>query len=464
MENSVNAIILAAGKGTRMKSKIHKVMHEICHRPLIDWVLDGVADFNSSQIFTVVGFDREQIEHHLQNRSKIVFEEKQLGTADAVKSVRGLLEGKDGVTLVLNGDSPLLTKDTINQLIDFHVKAKSPLTLLTADLDNPQGYGRIIHDKNHKFLRIVEQKDGNAEELSIHEVNSGVYCFDNRLLFDYIDQIQNRNSQKEYYLTDLVEIFRNNGLQPMTYKTSDSDEILGVNDLIALNTARKIIQTRINTHLLKSGVQLIDPDHTYIDASVQIGHDTIIEANVQLMGNTKIGDNCHIGMGSEIRNSIIHDNVTVTSSLIEESEMLSGSDIGPNSHLRPDALIGEGVHIGNFCEIKNANIGRNTKVGHLSYVGDADLGEEINVGCGVVFVNYDGVNKHRSKVGSYSFLGSGSNIVAPIDIADHSFIAAGSTITNDVPYHALAFGRAKQVNKENYWDRLPIAKSSSWSK
>ncbi|BDR58440.1 bifunctional UDP-N-acetylglucosamine diphosphorylase/glucosamine-1-phosphate N-acetyltransferase GlmU [Xylocopilactobacillus apicola] len=463
MENKVNVIILAAGKGTRMKSSIHKVMHEICHRPLIDWVLDGVCDFDPAQIYTVVGHDRDQVESHLQDRCQLVVEEKQLGTADAVKAVRRSLAGKPGVTLVLNGDSPLLTKETIDHLIDFHLKSKSPLTLLTADLDDPAGYGRIIYDQNHKFIRIVEQKDANKEELAIKEVNSGVYCFDNQLLFDYLDQVQNHNSQKEYYLTDLVEIFRNNGFGPKTYKTQDPNEILGVNDLLALNVANRIIQKRINTKLLVEGVQIIDPDHTYIDRDVEIGRDTIIEPNVQLIGKTKIGNNCRIGMSSEIRNSIIHDGVTVTSSLIEDSQMMDRSDIGPNSHLRPNSVIGQGVHIGNFCEIKNAKIGTNTKVGHLSYVGDADLGEEINVGCGVVFVNYDGVNKHRSTIGSYTFLGSASNIVAPVTISDHSFIAAGSTITEDVPFHALAFGRARQVNKSDYWDKLPLANSAFWS-
>ena len=463
MGNKVNVIILAAGKGTRMKSKVHKVMHEIFHRPIIDWVLDVIADFDSSRVYTVLGHDRSQIEPHLSNRCQMVVEHEQLGTADAVKSVRYFLDNKKGVTLVLNGDSPLLTKSTINQLVEFHIEAKSPLTILTAELLNPQGYGRIIYDENHHFIRIVEQKDGKADELAVNEVNSGVYCFDNELLFNYIDQVQNFNSQKEYYLTDLVEIFRKNNLQPMTFKTPNPDEILGVNDLFSLNEARSIIQKRINDRLLTEGVQIIDPSCTYIDQDVQIGRDTIIEPNVQLIGKTKIGENCHIGMGSEIRNSTLHNNVVVTSSLIEESEMFDNSNIGPNSHLRPNASIGEGVHIGNFCEIKNSNIGKNTKIGHLSYVGDADLGEEINVGCEVVFVNYDGVNKHRSKIGSYSFLGSGSNIVAPVNISDHSFVAAGSTITKDIPYHALAIGRARQINKIDYWDKLPLANSSFWS-
>lgn len=457
MKSNVNAIILAAGKGTRMKSDILKVMHEVCHRPLIDWVFDGVADLNPSQIFTVVGHEREQLVKHLSNRCEIVVEPQQLGTADAVKAVESRLVKQAGVTLILNGDSPLLTRETINQLIDFHIKAKSPLTLLTADLGNPTGYGRIIHDENRKFQRIVEQKDAKAAELAVHEVNSGVYCFDNQLLFKYLPEVKNNNSQKEYYLTDLVEIFRKHGLQPHTFKASEATEILGVNDLIALNTARQVIQKRINTNLLKEGVQIIDPDHTYIDCTVKIGHDTIIEPNVQLIGQTKIGKHCRIGMGSEIVDSQIHDHVTITSSLIESSEMFDHSDIGPNSHLRPQAKIGVGVHIGNFCEIKNSSIGNNTKVGHLSYIGDADLSEDINVGCGVVFCNFDGVNKHRSKVGAASFLGSGSNIVAPVHIADHSFIAAGSTITEDVPYHALALGRARQVNKNDYWAKLPMA-------
>lgn len=464
MESNVNVIILAAGKGTRMKSDTLKVMHEICHRPLIDWVFDGVADLKYSQVYTVVGHDREQLVKHLGSRSKIVVEPQQLGTADAVKTVESELSNQKGVTLVLNGDSPLLTQATINQLVDFHIKAKSPLTLLTADLKNPSGYGRIIYDKNRKFERIVEQKDASTEELTVSEVNSGVYCFDNQLLFKYLPEVNNNNNQKEYYLTDLIEIFRKHGLQPFTFKTNDSSEILGVNDLVALNNARKIIQKRINTKLLMNGVQIIDPDHTYIDCSVEVGNDTIIEPNVQIIGNTKIGSHCHIGMGSEIIDSKIHDHVTIISSLIESSEMFSCSDIGPNSHLRPNAKIGSKVHIGNFCEIKNSTIGDNSKVGHLTYIGDADLGKDINVGCGIIFCNYDGFKKHRSKVGSNSFLGSGSNIVAPVEIADHSFIAAGSTITKDVPYHALALGRARQINKENYWSKLPVANSKLWEK
>jgi bifunctional UDP-N-acetylglucosamine pyrophosphorylase/glucosamine-1-phosphate N-acetyltransferase len=301
----------------------------------------------------------------------------------------------------------------------------------------------------------VEQKDANVKEQAIHEINTGVYCFDNKKLFAALEKINNDNAQGEYYLTDVIGILKNAGEIVTAYKMDDFDESMGVNDRIALARANKIMQARINRHWMQEGVSMIDPDTTYIDADVQLGKDTVLEGNVVIKGHTVIGNDCYISAGSRIIDSTIHDAVKITSSTLEEAEMHNGSDIGPNSHLRPAAEIGENVHIGNFCEVKKAYIGANTKVGHLTYIGNATLGKDINVGCGVVFVNYDGTNKHHTNVGDHAFIGSNSNLVAPVNIAQDAFIAAGSTITDSVDQYDMAIARARQVNKKDYAKKLP---------
>lgn len=455
-------VVLAAGKGTRMKSKLYKVLHKVCGKTMVEHVVDAAQGVNPAEIVTIVGTGAGDVEKVLADKSKFAFQEKQLGTGDAVMTAREELGDKDGATLVVTGDTPLFTTDTFNELFKYHAEKGNAATVLTAEAPNPFGYGRIIRDDQGNVLRIVEQKDGKPEELKVKEINTGVFCFDNKKLFEALKHVNNDNAQGEYYLTDVLEILRNSGERVGAYKMPDFSESLGVNDRIALAQATKTMQRRINEQHMRDGVSFIDPDTAYIDADVKIGNDTVIEGNVVIKGNTEIGSDCYITSGSRIVDSKIGNNVTVTSSTVEEAEMDDNTDIGPNSHLRPKAIIRKGAHIGNFVEIKKAEIGENTKVGHLTYVGDATLGKDINIGCGTIFSNYDGVKKFHTNVGDHAFIGSGSTLIAPINVADHAFIAADTTVTKDVNKYDMAIGRGRQVNKPDYWHKLPLSQDKEW--
>ena len=455
-------VVLAAGKGTRMKSKLYKVLHKVCGKTMVEHVVDAAQGVNPAEIVTIVGTGAGDVEKVLADKSKFAFQEKQLGTGDAVMTAREELGDKDGATLVVTGDTPLFTTDTFNELFKYHAEKGNAATVLTAKAPNPFGYGRIIRDDQGNVLRIVEQKDGKSEELKVKEINTGVFCFDNKKLFEALKHVNNDNAQGEYYLTDVLEILRNSGERVGAYKMPDFSESLGVNDRIALAQATKTMQRRINEQHMRDGVSFIDPDTAYIDADVKIGNDTVIEGNVVIKGNTEIGSDCYITSGSRIVDSKIGNNVTVTSSTVEEAEMDDNTDIGPNSHLRPKAIIRKGAHIGNFVEIKKAEIGENTKVGHLTYVGDATLGKDINIGCGTIFSNYDGVKKFHTNVGDHAFIGAGSTLIAPINVADHAFIAADTTVTKDVNKYDMAIGRGRQVNKPDYWHKLPLSQDKEW--
>lgn len=455
-------VVLAAGKGTRMKSKLYKVLHKVCGKTMVEHVVDAAQGVNPAEIVTIVGTGAGDVEKVLADKSKFAFQEKQLGTGDAVMTAREELGDKDGATLVVTGDTPLFTTDTFNELFKYHAEKGNAATVLTAEAPNPFGYGRIIRDDQGNVLRIVEQKDGKPEELKVKEINTGVFCFDNKKLFEALKHVNNDNAQGEYYLTDVLEILRNSGERVGAYKMPDFSESLGVNDRIALAQATKTMQRRINEQHMRDGVSFIDPDTAYIDADVKIGNDTVIEGNVVIKGNTEIGSDCYITSGSRIVDSKIGNNVTVTSSTVEEAEMDDNTDIGPNSHLRPKAIICKGAHIGNFVEIKKAEIGENTKVGHLTYVGDATLGKDINIGCGTIFSNYDGVKKFHTNVGDHAFIGAGSTLIAPINVADHAFIAADTTVTKDVNKYDMAIGRGRQVNKPDYWHKLPLSQDKEW--
>lgn len=455
-------VVLAAGKGTRMKSKLYKVLHKVCGKTMVEHVVDAAQGVNPAEIVTIVGTGAGDVEKALADKSKFAFQEKQLGTGDAVMTAREELGDKDGATLVVTGDTPLFTTDTFNELFKYHAEKGNAATVLTAEAPNPFGYGRIIRDDQGNVLRIVEQKDGKPEELKVKEINTGVFCFDNKKLFEALKHVNNDNAQGEYYLTDVLEILRNSGERVGAYKMPDFSESLGVNDRIALAQATKTMQRRINEQHMRDGVSFIDPDTAYIDADVKIGNDTVIEGNVVIKGNTEIGSDCYITSGSRIVDSKIGNNVTVTSSTVEEAEMDDNTDIGPNSHLRPKAIIRKGAHIGNFVEIKKAEIGENTKVGHLTYVGDATLGKDINIGCGTIFSNYDGVKKFHTNVGDHAFIGAGSTLIAPINVADHAFIAADTTVTKDVNKYDMAIGRGRQVNKPDYWHKLPLSQDKEW--
>ena len=449
-----NAIILAAGKGTRMKSKLHKVLHQVCGKTMVEHGLhpgslpgcqnNCVFVYHRCHPFLVLG---DQVRYALQKQ--------QLGTGHAVMQTEDLLGELAGQTLVVSGDTPLFTAATFNHLFQYHEQRHAAVTILTSKAPDPTGYGRIVRNEIGIVERIVEQKDASVEEQAIHEINTGVYCFDNQKLFAALKRLTNDNAQGEYYLTDVIGILKEEGEIVTAYQMEDFDESMGVNDRSALAKATKIMQKRINTQLMKDGVTLVDPETAYIDTDVQIGQDTVIEGSVVIKGRTTIGADCLIGAGSRIEDSTLHDDVTIMSSTLERSEVHSGADVGPNSHLRPEAELGENVHVGNFCEVKKAYIGAGTKVGHLSYIGDATLGKNINVGCGVVFVNYDGTNKLHTNVGDHAFIGSNSNIVAPVNIAADSFVAAGSTITDSTEQFDMAIARARQVNKPGYAKKLP---------
>lgn len=455
-------VVLAAGKGTRMKSKLYKVLHKVCGKTMVEHVVDAARSVNPAKIVTVVGTGAGEVEKVLDGKSDFAFQEKQLGTGDAVMTAKEELGDKDGATLVVTGDTPLFTTETFDELFKYHAEKGNAATVLTAEAPNPFGYGRIIRDDQGNVLRIVEQKDGKPEELKVKEINTGVFCFDNKKLFEALKHVDNNNAQGEYYLTDVLEILRNSGERVGAYKMPDFSESLGVNDRIALAQATKTMQRRINEEHMRNGVSFIDPDTAYIDAGVKIGNDTVIEGNVVIKGNTEIGSDCYITNGSRIVDSKIGNHVTITSSTLQEAEMDDNTDIGPNSHLRPKAVIRKGAHIGNFVEIKKAEIGENSKVGHLTYVGDATLGKDINVGCGTIFSNYDGVKKFHTNVGDHSFIGAGSTLIAPINVADHTFIAADSTITKDVDKYDMAIARGRQVNKPDYWHKLPLSKDKDW--
>ena len=455
-------VVLAAGKGTRMKSKLYKVLHKVCGKTMVEHVVDAARGVDPEEIITVVGTGAGEVEKILTGKSDFAFQEKQLGTGDAVLTAKEKLADKDGATLVVTGDTPLFTTNTFKNLFAYHAEKGNAATVLTAEAPNPFGYGRIIRDDQGNVLRIVEQKDGKPEELKVKEINTGVFCFDNKKLFEALKHVDNNNAQGEYYLTDVLEILRNEGERVGAYKMHDFSESLGVNDRIALAQATKIMQKRINEAHMRNGVSFIDPATAYIDSDVKIGNDTVIEGNVVIKGNTEIGSDCLITNGSRIVDSKIGNGVTITSSTLQEAEMDDNTDIGPNSHLRPKAVVRQGAHIGNFVEVKNAEIGENTKVGHLTYVGDATLGKDINIGCGTIFSNYDGVKKFHTNVGDHSFIGAGSTLIAPINVADHAFIAADTTVTKDVDKYDMAIGRGRQVNKPDYWHKLPLSKGKDW--
>lgn len=449
------AVVLAAGQGTRMKSKLYKVMHPVMGKPMVGHVVDQAMEAKMDKVVTVTGVGAETVQEYLGDKSEYVLQEEQLGTAHAVEQAADLLKGKDGTTLVICGDTPLLTTDTLEKLMAHHEKVGAKATVLTAHAENPFGYGRVIRSEDGAVSKIVEQKDASEEEQAVQEINTGTYCFDNRALFDALEKVDNNNSQGEYYLPDVMEILKDQSELISAYQLEDKSEALGVNDRVALAEASKLMKKRINEKHMRNGVTFVDPEQTYIESDVLIGQDTVIEPGVYLKGLTVIGEDSFIGAHSIIEDSEIGNQVKVRSSLIEASKMGNNSDIGPNSHLRPDSVLEEKVHVGNFVEIKKATLGKNTKVGHLTYVGDATLGENINLGCGTVFVNYDGKQKHHIEVGDNSFIGCNTNLIAPVSVEANTYIAAGSTITDRVPAEALAIARARQVNKEGYFKKMP---------
>ncbi|MFW3622049.1 bifunctional UDP-N-acetylglucosamine diphosphorylase/glucosamine-1-phosphate N-acetyltransferase GlmU [Staphylococcus caprae] len=445
-----HAIILAAGKGTRMKSKKYKVLHEVAGKSMIEHVLNSVKQSGVNHIVTIVGHGAESVKETLGEQSLYSFQEEQLGTAHAVKTAQEHLADKEGTTLVVCGDTPLITSKTLQSLIDHHEGTNSQVTVLSASTSQPHGYGRIVRDSNHLLQRIVEEKDASDIEREINEISSGIFAFDNQVLFDKLAQVKNDNAQGEYYLPDVLSLILEDGGNAEIYHTDDFDEIMGVNDRVMLSEAEKAFQKRINDFHMRNGVTILDPNSTYIGPDVEIGMDTTIEPGVRIGGHTTIGEDVLIGQYSEINNSTIHSNANIKQSIINDSIVGEKTKVGPFAQLRPGSNLGADVKVGNFVEVKKASLKDGAKVSHLSYIGDAEIGERTNIGCGSITVNYDGVNKFKTIVGKDAFIGCNTNLIAPVTVGDHTLIAAGSTITDDIPEDSLALARARQVNKEGY--------------
>lgn len=443
-------VVLAAGQGTRMKSKLFKVMHTVMGRPMVGHVVNAALDADATEVITITGHGAETIQEYLGEKSKFVYQEEQLGTAHAVMQAKELLEGKEGTTLVLSGDTPLLRAETLRELMEYHESENAKATILTALADDPFGYGRVIRAEDGSVSKVVEEKDASETERAVKEINTGTYCFDNYELFKALEKVDNNNAQGEYYLPDVLEILKNNNEKVGAFQLDNMDEALGVNNRVALAEATAIMRKRINEKHMTNGVTLVDPNATYIEVDVEIASDTVVEPNTYIKGRTKIGEDVLIGLGSVIEDSQIADGVEIKQSVIEESIIGKASDVGPHSHLRSGSVLGENVHIGNYVEIKKSTIGDYSKAGHHTYIGDAEVGEHVNIGCGVVFANYNGKVKNKTVVGDHSFVGSNSNLVAPVALGQKSFIAAGSTITEEVPEKAMGIARARQVNKEEF--------------
>ncbi|QXA19492.1 bifunctional UDP-N-acetylglucosamine diphosphorylase/glucosamine-1-phosphate N-acetyltransferase GlmU [Streptococcus gordonii] len=449
------AIILAAGKGTRMKSDLPKVLHKVAGISMLEHVFRSVNAINPEKTVTVIGHKAELVEQVLAGQTEFVRQTEQLGTGHAVMMAEPVLENLTGQTLVIAGDTPLITGESLKNLIDFHINHKNVATILTAEADNPFGYGRIVRNQHGEVLKIVEQKDASDFEQQIKEINTGTYVFDNARLFEALKNINTNNAQGEYYITDVIGIFRENGEKVGAYTLKDFDESLGVNDRVALATAEGVMRRRINQQHMVNGVSFVNPDATYIDVDVEIAPEVQVEANVTLKGQTKIGGETILTNGTYIVDSVIGERTVITNSMIEESSVADGVTVGPYAHIRPGSSLAKKVHVGNFVEVKGSSIGENTKAGHLTYIGNSEVGANVNFGAGTITVNYDGQKKYKTIIGDNVFVGSNSTIIAPVELGDNSLVGAGSTITKDVPADAIALGRGRQINKEDYAKRLP---------
>lgn len=447
------SVILAAGMGTRMKSKMPKVLHKVCGKPLSKWVIDASKAAGADKVCAVVGHKAETVKEVLGDVCEFALQAEQKGTGHAVMQAIDVIKNSKGEVVILNGDTPLITAETINKAIEYHKNNGNQATVITAILDDATGYGRIVRDNDGSVLKIVEQKDASEEEKKINEVNSGMYVFDAQSLVYALDKITPNNAQGEYYLTDTLEILLSAGKKIGGYAISDNDEIRGINDRVQLNEAEKIMQKRINEYHMRNGVTMRNPESVYIEDGVEIGNDTEICQNVTIKSGTKIGSDCVIGSESMLDRAVIHDSVDVLSSVILESEVDEGTHVGPFAYIRPNCHVGKEVKVGDFVELKNSNIDDGTKISHLTYIGDSDVGKRVNFGCGTVTCNYDGKKKYRTTIGDDCFVGCNTNFVSPINVGDGVYIAAGSTITEDIPENSLSIARARQVNKEGWKDK-----------
>ncbi len=451
----IHVVVLAAGKGTRMKSQVPKVLHGISGFSLIERVLRTADALTPASVTLVVGHGADEVKGSLSSRANVQFvvQEQQLGTGHALLQARPILEGKSGVVILLSGDVPLLTSNTLRSLIETHTQCEAAATVVTANMPRPFGYGRIVRT-NGRIAKIVEERDASPAQKKITEINSGIYAFDLAPLFGALDSVGTSNNQGEYYLPDLVAIYRKQKRTVATWTVEHAEEIRGINSRTELAEVSAMVRQQKNEELMAAGVTLIDPATTYVDSDVVIGADTVIHPCVFLEGSTKIGAACEIHSGTRIVNSTIGDRVCVRNhTVVTDSTVEAGSFIGPFAHIRPGSQVGEGAHIGNFVELKKTSMGKGSKANHLAYLGDSTIGAATNVGAGTITCNYDGEKKHQTTIGDNVFVGSNSTLVAPITLADGAYIAAGSTVTKDVPAGALGVGRARQENKEGWREK-----------
>lgn len=443
-----------------MKSQLPKVLHQIGGLTIIERVVRTAAALMPASITAVVGHGADQVKTSLAKRTNVQFvtQEQQLGTGHALLQTRPLLEGKAGTAILLSGDAPLLSVESLKALLAKHTESSAAATVITANMPRPFGYGRIVRT-NGRITKIVEERDTTAAQKAITEINSGIYAFDLEPLFAALDSIGTANTQGEYYLPDLVAIYRKQKRTVETWTVAHADEIRGINSRTELAEVTSMVRQQKNEELMAAGVTLIDPATTYIDADVVVGADTVIYPCVFLEGSTKIGSACEVHSGSRIVNSTIGDRVCVRNhTVVTDSTVEDGAFVGPFAHIRPASVVGAGAHIGNFVELKKTSMGKGAKANHLAYLGDATIGEKTNVGAGTITCNYDGETKHQTVIGSGVFVGSNSTLVAPVTLADGSYIAAGSAVTSDVPAGALAIGRARQENKDGWVAKRHAAK------
>ncbi len=449
--------IMAAGKGTRLKSRLPKVLHEIAGKPLLGHVVAAAKQVvPAAQIFAIIGHEAERVREAMRSSGiQFVEQKEQRGTGHAMMQTREALKGFDNV-LVLSGDVPLIRKETIERLLEFHAKAGAAMTILTTEPENPSGYGRVFRKKtgSDEVERIVEQKQLAAEQLGHREINSGIYAFRVKALLSNLDKLTTENPHGEYYLTDVAGILAKAGEKVVALRAEDAYEVLGVNTRNELAELDAHLRARKTQALMAAGVSIFKPESCVIDADVEVGTDTVIEPFVQLLGETKIGSECRIRSYSVVSNSTLGNGVLLRhGSIVDQARVADGALLGPYCHLRPGSDIGEGAHIGNFVETKKTKVGKGSKANHLTYLGDAEIGAGVNIGAGTITCNYDGVNKFGTVIGDNVFVGSDTTLVAPIEIGKGAYIGAASCLTESVPEDALAVARARQVNKEGWAKR-----------
>lgn len=448
-------VVLAAGLGTRMKSKLPKVLHPLQGKPLVGYCIDTAFASGADRVVVVVGHGAEQVRQTFEGYPNLSFvvQEQQLGTAHALAQAQPILKDFQGPIVVTQGDTPLTRKETLVGLVNALHEQAAGMAMLTMKLDDPTGYGRILRDESGNILANVEHKDATPEQRAIKEINPGVYCFDGSL-WEKLKQVDNRNAAGEYYLPDLIRIYRQAGQKVASLESKDTGELLGVNSRAQLAEVERVLLQRLRDHWMTQGVRMIQPETIYLEPTVELAPDVTLWPGVILRGQTRLGEGVEVGAYAVLRDTTVEAGGIIRSHTVcEEAYVSTGADAGPFARLRPKAYLEEGAHVGNFVELKNARLGKKAKAGHLAYLGDAEVGEESNIGAGVITANYDGQRKHKTTIGKRVFVGSNSVLIAPVTLADGSFVAGGSGINQDVPEDALAIARERQRNIEGYMKR-----------